>query len=147
MQYYGPEEIISKSEDGGFVTLYLKSSESKEGEQYKLTIPTRLFELIVTDEQKDWNYSHTIKLNAASNEVMAILSKYDITGGEIKQLSQKIALDYLTIIDRAINFQFTGNDKRFVPGGDVYYDFTLNRANEILKELNGNTDTTTESEA
>jgi hypothetical protein len=146
-QYYGPEEVISQVESDGFVTLTLKNSESEAGESYELVVPTALFEMVVTKEKKDWNHPHNIKLQAASKEIMSVLAKYAITGGEIKQLSQKIALDYLTIIDRAINYQFTGNDKRFVPGGDVYYDFTLNRANEILKDLDGNTNTTTESAA
>lgn len=147
MQYYGPEEISSKVEDGGVVTLSLKSSESATGEEYTLSLPTTVFEMVVTEEKKDWNYVHNLKLKAAASDMMAILAKHNITGGEVKQLVQKVALDYFTVLDRAINYQFIGDDRRFVPGGDVYYDFTLARAHEITKHLDGNTSTTTEPAA
>lgn len=147
MQFYGPEEIVTQVEVDGVVTLTLKSSESATGEQYEMVVPKSVFEMVVTGEKKDWNYVHGLKLTAASKEVIEVLMKHNITGGEVKTLLQKVGLDYFIILDRAINYQFTGNDKRFVPGGDVYYDFTLARAHEITKHLDGNTDTTTESAA
>ncbi len=145
MQFYGPEEIVVQVERDDIVTLTLKSSESESGEQYELVVPKSVFEMVVTDDKKDWNYVFNLKLQAASKDVIEVLMKHNITGGEIKALLQKIGLDYFTILDRAINYQFTGSDKRFVPGGDVYYDFTLARAHEITKHLDGNTNTTTES--
>lgn len=143
--FYGPQEIISQVEAEGFVTLTLKPEEN--GEAYELKIPRVVFEAVVSEEQKDWNYIHSIKLNAAGLAVIEVLMKYGITGGEIKTFLEKVGRDYFVTIDRAINYQFTGNDKRFVPGGDVYYDFDLNRAHEITKHLDGKDNTTTESES
>ncbi len=142
--FYGSHEIIVQIDRDDFVELTLQP---EEGEQYQLVVPKIVFEAVVTEEKSDWNHVFTTKLTAASKDVIEVLMKHGITGGEIKTFLEKVARDYFNIIDRAINYQFTGNDKRFVPGGDVYYDFDLNRAHEITKHLDGKDNTTTESES
>lgn len=135
-QYYGPSEVYSKVEADGYVTATLKRETSEE--LYDIKVPTVVFERVVTNEAKDWNYVQQVKLQAATNDIIEVLTNHGITGGEFKPLLNFLTLSFFNIIDRALNYQFTGNDKSFVPGGDLYFDFTLNRAHEITKDLDGN---------
>lgn len=136
-QYYGPHTVIAAREDDDLVTLTLEqpAAEGVEVHQYEKVVPRFLYEKIVSDTQKDWNYVQETKLSLLSKDVINLCIRYHLTGGEVKAFLQKFGMDFYTIIDRAVNLQFLGDDHRFVPGGDLYYEFTLNRAHEITKHL------------
>lgn len=143
VQYYGPKKIFGLVEEGGLVTMTLEREEG--GARYELKVPTSVFTKVVSSEPTDWNHVQEIKLKGAVADVLDALNKHGITGGEFKPFLQVLSLSYYSIFDRAVNYQFTGNDESYVPGGDIYFDFTIERANDITKHLdeskNGTTDT------
>jgi len=141
-QYYGPQEILSKVEEGGFVTMTL---EREDGTSYTMKIPTLVFEMVASDTVKDWNYVQDLKFNAVNQELIGVLQKYGVSGGEIKTLAQSMVNAYFNILNRALSYQFMGEDETFIPGTDMYFDFTLDRAHEITKHLDEPTETTTDT--
>lgn len=139
-QYYGPQEILSKVEENRMVTMTL---EREDGTSYKMKVPTVIFEKVSTLEKKDWNYVQETKFNFVISKLIEVLKDNGITGGEIKSLSQMMILSYFNIINRAISYQFMGEDESFIPNTDMYFDFTLERAHEITKHLDEATESTT----
>src|SRR4030042_4628277 len=131
-QYYGPQEILSKVEEGGQVTMTL---EREDGTSYTMKVPTIIFEKVATLEKKDWNYVQETKFNFVISKLIEVLKENGITGGEIKTLSNLMTLSYFNVINRAISYQFMGEDESFIPNPDMYFDFTLERAHEITKHL------------
>lgn len=131
-QYYGPQEVLEKVEEVGQVTITL---EREDGTSYKMKVPTIIFEKVATQEKKDWNYVQETKFNFVITKLIEVLKDYGITGGEIKTLSNLMTLSYFNVINRAISYQFMGEDESFIPNTDMYFDFTLERAHEITKHL------------
>lgn len=131
-QYYGPHEVLEKIEEGGQVTMTL---EREIGVSYIMKVPTIIFEKVVTQEKKDWNYVQETKFNFVITKLIEVLKDHGITGGEIKTLSNLMTLSYFNVINRAISYQFMGEDESFIPNTDMYFDFTLERAHEITKHL------------
>ncbi len=143
-QYYGPQEILSKVEENGQVTMTL---EREDGTSYKMKVPTIVFEKVSTLEKKDWNYVQETKFNFVITKLIEVLKDSGITGGEIKTLGNMMILSYFNVINRAISYQFMGEDESFIPNTDMYFDFTLERAHEITKHLDESTESTTDTAA
>ena len=143
-QYYGPQEVLSKVEENGQVTMTL---EREDGTSYKMKVPTIIFEKVSTLDKKDWNYVQETKFTFVTSKLIEVLKDHGITGGEIKGLAQTMVVAYFNIINRAISYQFLGEDESFVPSSDMYFDFTLERAHEITKHLDESTETATDSAA
>lgn len=144
-QYYGPQEVLSKVEADGMVEMTL---ERDDGTSYKMKVPTIIFEKVATMEKKDWNYVQETKFNFVILKLLEVLKDNGITGGEIKTLGNMMILSYFNVINRAISYQFMGEDESFIPNTDMYFDFTLARAHEITKHLDvPNTESTTDSAA
>ena len=143
-QYYGPQEVLSKAEDNGMVEMTL---EREDGTSYKMKVPTIVFEKVATQEKRDWNYVQETKFTFVTSKLIEVLKDNGITGGEIKGLAQTMVVAYFNIINRAISYQFLGEDESFVPSSDMYFDFTLERAHEITKHLDESTETATDSAA
>lgn len=141
-QHYGPQEVLNKVEENGMVTMTL---EREDGVSYTMKIPTIIFEKVATQEKKDWNYVQEVKFNFVISKLIEVLKDHGITGGEIKTLANMMVLSYFNVINRAISYQFMGEDTSFIPNTDMYFDFTLERAHEITKHLDEavNTDTNT----
>lgn len=143
-QYYGPQEILSKVEENGMVEMTL---EREDGTSYKMKVPTIIFEKVATPDKKDWNYVQEVKFNFVISKLIEVLKDHGITGGEIKTLANMMILSYFNIINRAISYQFMGEDESFVPSSDMYFDFTLERAHEITKHLDEPTESTPDTAA
>lgn len=143
--FYGPNQVLQKVEENGFVTITMKRAETNS--EYKLTLPTKVFEAVATTEAKDWNYVQEVKFKNVVADIIKVLTEHGTTGGEFKPLLQAITYAYYGVLDRAINYQFMGNDESYVPGGDVYFDFDLNRAHQITKHLDVKPESTGESTA
>jgi len=134
MTYFGPSAVYDKKILGTKITVTLKREDSED--KYELSMPLSVFENVKTEEPQDWNYVQKRKLESTVGLVMTVLAEGGITGAEFKAFLQTLSLSFYGTIDRAINLNFMGNDASYVPGGDLYFDFTLNRANEILKDVN-----------
>ena len=134
MTYFGPSAVYDKQILGTEVTVTLKREDSED--KYELSMPLSVFENVKTEEAQDWNYVQKKKLESTVGLVMTVLAEGGITGAEFKAFLQTLSLSFYGTIDRAINLNFMGNDASYVPGGDLYFDFSLNRANEILKDVN-----------
>lgn len=143
-QFYGPQEILSKTEDKGMVEMTL---EREDGTSYKMKVPTIIFEKVSTLDKKDWNYVQETKFTFVTSKLIEVLKDYGITGGEIKTLAQTMVVAYFNVINRAISYQFLGEDESFVPSSDMYFDFTLDRAHEITRHLDEPSESTTDSAA
>ena len=142
-QYYGPQEILSKVEADGQVTMTL---EREDGTSYEMKVPTIIFEKVATTTKSDWNTVQEVKFNFVILKLIEVLKDCGITGGEIKTLGNMMILSYFNVINRAISYLFMGEDKSFIPNTDMYFDFTLERAHEITKHLDvSNTESTTDS--
>jgi len=145
MNFYGPEKVIKNEGEGEFLKLTL---ERESGEIYQTEIPKSVFEEGATEEKSDWNHVQEIKFSSLTKEVLEMMMERGITGGEFKPFLQTLTYAYYNVLDRAISYQFTGDDSRFVPGGsDIHFDFTLNRAHEITKHLDEPKNTTTDTSA
>ena len=131
-QYYGPQNILETTEAGGITTMTL---EREDGTSHEMRVPTIIFEKVATLVKKDWNYVQETKFNFVISKLIEVLKDNGITGGEIKTLAQMMTLSYFNVINRAISYQFMGEDESFVPNSDMYFDFTLDRAHEITKDL------------
>jgi hypothetical protein len=143
-QFYGPQEVLSKVEEAGQVTMTL---EREDGTSYQMKVPTIIFEKVATPTKKDWNHVQEVKFNFVISKLIEILKDCGITGGEIKSLSNMMVLSYFNVINRAISYQFMGEDESFIPNTDMYFDFTLERAHEITKHLDESTESTTDTAA
>ena len=132
--YFGPSAVYDKKILGTEITVTLKREDSED--KYELSMPLSVFENVKTEEPQDWNYVQKRKLESTVGLVMTVLAEGGITGAEFKAFLQTLSLSFYGTIDRAINLNFMGNDASYVPGGDLYFDFSLNRSNEILKDVN-----------
>ena len=136
-KFYGPDEIIeiSNSEDG-MVILELRNKENNpDAKSYKIEITQLASELVISDEPRDWNYVLDKKIDHLINRFVEISMEYGVTGGDMNSILQKLGLRYSSILDRSVNFLITGDDNKFVPGGNIYFDFSLNQAHKITKHL------------
>lgn len=143
-QYYGPQEILEKIEENGMVTMTL---EREDGTSYKMKVPTIIFEKVSSIDKKDWNYVQETKFNFVISKLIEVLKDNGVTGGEIKTLGNLMVLSYFNIINRAISYQFMGEDESFIPNTDMYFDFTLSRAHEITKHLDETINSTRDTSA
>lgn len=140
-QYYGPQEVLGKVEADGMVTMTL---EREDGTSYEMKVPTVIFEKVATEIKSDWNTVQEVKFNFVISKLIEVLKDNGITGGEIKTLANMMVLSYFNVVNRAISYQFMGEDKSFIPNTDMYFDFTLARAHEITKHLDEPTESTTD---
>lgn len=138
-QYWGPNKILSKEiaegRDGMVTMKVLRDTDTKE--EFEVVVSNKVFELCVTDEKKDWNYLWDTKLNALVEDMMIVAEQYGLTGGESEQFFKKFNMRLNTMFDRAVHILLNGTEVGFVPGGDVYFDVTVNKANAII-QANGN---------
>ena len=139
-QHYGPHEILETIEDNGQTLMIL---EREDGTSYKMKVPTIIFKKVSTIEKKDWNYVQETKFNFVISKLIEVLKDSGITGGEIKTLSNLMVVSYFNVINRAISYQFMGEDESFIPSTDMYFDFTLERAHEITRHLDETVESTT----
>lgn len=139
MEFWGPNEILSKSiapGRNGMVTMKLKRDTDTQ-EEFEAVVSNKVFELCVTSEKKDWNYLWDIKLDALVEEMMIVAGQYGLTGGESESFFKKFNMRLNTMFDRAVHILLNGTEVGFVPGGDVYFDVTVNKADSII-QANGN---------
>lgn len=143
-QYYGPQNILETAVEEGMTVMTL---EREDGTSYKMKVPTMVYEKVSTLDKKDWNYVQEKKFNLTIVKLIEVLKDNGITGGEVKTLAQLMVHSYFNVINRAISYQFMGEDESFIPNSDMYFDFTLDRAHEITKHLDDTVEPVTDTAA
>lgn len=128
--FYGPLKIkfVTDLDNNRFVELEFTNGE-------KLVVTKKVFELSVTQEAKDYNYLQQVKINAMVKEVMDIVLAYGIQLYEINALLSAIGKETKERFSRAINYLWTKDDKKYIPGSDPTDYFSLNEAETVVKTI------------
>lgn len=133
--YVGEKKIASFEEDSSLTPLGGKIIKVvyEDGETEFLTEKT--FELVSTEVPTDANYVQATRLHETKKGILAVISEYDISVGEIDKLCNSIAFEIGTSFNRATNFLWTKDDKKFIPGVSVMDSVTLLGAEKVLKTI------------
>lgn len=127
--FYGPLEVeYVTSLDESTVELQFVGGTTE-------IIPKKTFELSITQEKKDYNYLQEVKFEAMAKEIMAIIISYDLKMYEANSLLKKLGDTVNHIYGRAMNFLWTGDDKKFIVGSDPTDFFTLAEAEKVIARI------------
>lgn len=135
-QYIGKNKVI------GITNLDSKSPKGQtmveiilDGNKNMIT-SKKVFDIIVTDKEIDDTELRERKIQPLLEEISGVIMEYDISHGDIRHLTERMANRLLFIFDKVNNLLWTGKDANFVPGYDPMQDRTLLEANKIFNELN-----------
>jgi hypothetical protein len=148
-KFYGPEEVLD-SKGVGMVTgrgeqiIEVTTRRTGTDNDTRVTTTTqKAFDLLSTDESRDWNALQEAKLDLIVKELMAIVTDMGITGGDMNGVLARFGLTLATRLDQAAHIRFEGNSDDFVPGGDVTFPWSLAKAEAIIANSNVSTTETT----
>lgn len=134
-RFLGPDEIEAvivteqKTPSGGYVfEVTLKSGQKK-------LLTEKAIALLVTDEAKDYNYLRDHKMFVLIPKIVEVIEEYDVPSGEIPHLIQMMSYELENRFNRALNWMWSKNDSRYVPGFDAMYDATLLMAERVIQEI------------
>ena len=112
-------EMVSVLFEGGYVEL----------------MPKKNFDLLVKSEASDYNDLIKIKLQPALEEVLNVILEYNLDMQEAKIMLKSVGDEINNNFNRAINFKFTGDDAKFIPGIDPMENIPFLEAYKILQQI------------
>ena len=134
-KFIGPDEIESAD------VSELKTPEGKDivevtfKSKRKKIYPSLALDYIVTNEASDHNNVQFKKFTPVIREFMKIVAEYDVSVGEIEALMRNLATNIDNTFNRATNYLWTKDDKRFAPGFDPMYEVSLLQAHRVITNI------------
>ena len=133
-KFIGPDEIVS-------VTL-LDIKTPKMGEVYEIGFSNErrhifsktTLNLVVTETISDLNEVQEKKMIPMLNEIMDIISEYDLTTKEVSTLSQKLSAILTDTFDRTTSFLWFKDKKEHVIGFDPLMNVSILMTRNIMKD-------------
>lgn len=134
-KYFGPDMISSieitpqTTPSGGVVFSVVFASGAR-------TIVTeKTLVISISDKPGDYTKLLDTKLQAVVPEIVALLEEYDIASFEVESLVSRIKANVEMRFNRAINFLFSGDDSRFIPGWDHKTDVTMLMSEKVISQI------------
>lgn len=137
VQYLGPAEITTtiaideKTPKGNpMVTVVFKDKPSE-------TYPLKIFEALVSDEPHDFNWIRENRYKALLDELAGVCLEADLKFEDLAYIGKTLVYRLENSFERASNFLWTKDDKKWVAGVPFLFERSLIEAEKILKTING----------
>lgn len=137
-KFWGPEEILEVNETEmethrgvKIVEVVTQRQGAEEGTRKRTTTLTGL-ELVASDEAKDWNYVVDTRLEEVVRQTMNVCTDLGMDGSEMQPFINRLSMSLGNRLDHAAHIKVEGNDAEFVPGGNIYNDWSLAKAEHII---------------
>lgn len=98
-------------------------------------MPEKGLVAVVSDEAKDHNHVRDARVNMMVPEIVKIIEEYDLPVTQVVHLLQSIGSAIDNRFARAMNWMWTRNDKRFVPGFSPENDATVLMAERVIGQI------------
>lgn len=137
-KFWGPEEILEVKDTGTTtnrgvnILEVITRRQNTESETRLRTTTASALELVASDEAKDWNYVVDTKLESLIVDLMNTITDAGIDGSEMQPLVNRLSMALGNRLDHAAHIKFEGNDAEYVPGGNIYSDWSLAKAESII---------------
>ena len=141
-KFWGPEEVLTitdteKTTHRGvpIVEVTTRRQDTDDKTRTRTTTAT-CFNLVTTEEPRDWNYVQDVKIDQMVTDIMNVVTDGGLDGSEMQPLVNKLSMALGNRLDHAAHIRFEGDDSEFVPGGNVYGDWSLAKAENIIVNSN-----------
>lgn len=142
-RYYGPNEVSGvvildyKTPNGGEIVKVIYSADKLPPE----IVPMKVFEKVVSDEPKTYNYIREVRYAELLKELAAVALEHDIMFVDVHYVTEELRKKFAASFDRAVNVLWSGDDSQFDPAIPPLTYRTLLEADRIMKDKikpNGN---------
>ena len=134
--FVGPKEVIgvtvidTKTPSGKDIVKILFADDSLPE-----IMPLDTFELVVTDEPKDWNYLRDKRYEKLMIELTKCVLEADIVFHDIHHVTDELKKKLETAFDRATSYLWTKDDRQFIAGFNPMALRTLLEADAVLMTI------------
>ena len=137
IKYVGPNEITGvvildeKTPKGGEMVKVLYKDERLPSE----TMPKTAFEVLVSDEPRDWNHVRETRYKKLILEITELFLEHGVLYSDNSHVLDTVKKKVEAAYDRATNYLWTKDDPQFVPGYHPLAFRSILDADKILRSI------------
>lgn len=135
-KFFGPRKIESLKEIAGYKTAGgVRAFTVTYDGGFIETLTELSLAAATTDEAKDFNFIQDRRFEGMVPKVLSIMNDYDLPAYQLNAFFQKCLGSLQANFDRALQYKWTGDDSRYVPGSNPTDDVTLVETDIVLKKI------------
>jgi hypothetical protein len=136
-KYIGPKRVIGITKEDVLTPGGNKVVTVIYDGDYKEIMPLKSYELLVSPTPiQDLRAIQNIKINTILSELLKIVAEYDLKDSEVVPLCQALGNSLNESFNRAANYLWSKDDKRYVAGYDMTRERSILEADIILRSIN-----------
>lgn len=134
-KYVGPDKIVSIEVSDFTTPLGSAVFEVVFESGLKTIFPEKALVAVSTEEAKDHTFVRDRRFTVMMPDLINLVKEYDVPGTQVNNMLQVLAQNIDNEFGRALNYFWTNDDSRFVPGYSPMNDATLLMASQVISVI------------